>query len=156
MADELSKISAEIKTSVSTKTEVSPDASIQESSDASEFVDKLPSEAGEKSSEDSAVVSSGGQAAKDDKSATLIGELEPQEFPPRHIMKKQVRVALLKQEDELMAEAGKYRRHGNFHNLNIALQKIREIRFILADLAKATYEALKNFWMKYVQNERKV
>jgi hypothetical protein len=157
MADELSKKSAEIKTSVSSKTEVAEGAAIPESDEASEFVDKLPSEKGEKSAEDTAVSAGGGnKQAKDDKAAAILAELEPKELPPRNVMKRQVQDVLVGQESLLRKEARKYERQGNPYKLNIALQKIREIRLILADLAKATYEILKNLWFKYVHNEKRV
>lgn len=133
--------------------EVSQEAasdSVDTGSEASEVVDKLPAEASEKSSEDKAV-SQGGAKGDDDDQAAITASLK-KKLPPRRVMKRQVHDALVKQENILLKQARKHSRSGDFFELNNVLQKIREIRLILADLAKATLENIKKLWFKYVKS----
>ncbi len=129
------------------------DTPVIDASEAAEFVDKLPSEAseqvGESQSDDA---KSGGSATGDDDAGLVAGGLKAISFPPRNVMKKQVQTALLKKESKLLNDAKKYEKHGDFFHLNEAIAKVREIRLLLSELVKATYESLKNLWMKYVYN----
>ncbi len=133
----------------------SSDDSIVDSNETSEFVDKLPSEAGENASEDKSQSSGGGATAQgDDDDVTIDPGLQEIKFPSRAVMKRNVRVALIKEEGRLMNEAKKHSRHGNYFELNNVLAKIREIRFTLSELVRATYEQVKNLWIKYVYKSR--
>jgi len=129
----------------------STNSSIVDSSETAEFVDKLPSEAGEKASEDKSQSSGGNATAQDDDSAAAIaGSIKEIQFPSRRVMKQEVRNALVKKEVALMNKAKEHGRHGNYFELNNVLAKIREIRFTLSELVRDTYESIKNLWLKYV------
>lgn len=136
------------------KAEVVSKPEVAESAEAQEFVDHLPAEASEKSAEDKKRSSGGAKAKKDDSAAQASGGLAPIQFPKHTVIKQQVQTALIKEENKLMKQAKKYSRKGDFFNLNKVLAKIREIRFVLYDLAKATYEVLKNLWLKYVHKTK--
>jgi len=76
-------------------------------------------------------------------------------LPPEKVMKKEVESAvkkevrtLEKQRNKIMANPA----NRDFHKLNIVIQKLRELKHILADLAEATYEMLKNLWLKFVHD----
>ena len=144
---------SETKEQVEASQEAATD-SVDTSTEASEIVDKLPAEASEKSSEDKAVSGGGGEGDYDDNDAQIISELKPREFPPRRVMKQQVHTALVKEENRLLKEARKHSRKGDYFELNNVVEKIREIRLIIAQLARDTAEVIKNLWMKYVFNKR--
>jgi len=130
------------------------DSTVVDSSETSEFVDKLPGEAGEKASEQKSDSAGGGVQGDDDDDATKISsDLKEIKLPSRRVMKQQVRSALIKEETKLIRDANKYARRGDFFNLNEALAKVREIRFMLSELVKATLDSLKSLWMKYVYNK---
>lgn len=124
---------------------------VDTSSDASEFADNLPAEAGEKSKEDKVVASSGKSGAKDD--VTKVPELKPIQFPSPRIMKMNVENALSHEKAHLISDVEKYDRKGDFFELNKAVAKVREISQTIVDLALMTYDALKGLWMKYVYKE---
>ena len=154
MADTpIKKETSETKEQVEASQEAATD-SVDTSTEASEIVDKLPAEASEKSSEDKAVSGGGGEGDYDDNDAQIISELKPREFPPRRVMKQQVHTALVKEENRLLKEARKHSRKGDYFELNNVVEKIREIRLIIAQLARDTAEVIKNLWMKYVFNKR--
>lgn len=128
----------------------SSDATIVDANETAEFVDKLPGESGEKSSEDDSQSSGSGATAQDDCTDDAApGGIEAMTLPPRNVMKREVRNALIKEEGRLRSEASQYSRQGDYFELNNVLAKIREIRFTLAELVKATYENLKSLWLKY-------
>lgn len=129
------------------------DTPVIDASEAAEFVDKLPSESGEQADESqSDDAKSGGTTAGDDDGGSVTGGLQAITYPPRNVMKKQVQEALIKMESKFLSDAKKYERRGDFFNLNETIAKVREIRLLLSELVKATYESLKNLWMKYVYN----
>ncbi|OIP81797.1 hypothetical protein COW94_01985 [Candidatus Peregrinibacteria bacterium CG22_combo_CG10-13_8_21_14_all_44_10] len=129
----------------------SSDTTIVDASETTEFVDKLPGESGEKSSEDDSQSSGSGATAQDDGTdAAALEGIEAMTLPPRNVMKREVRNALIKEEGRLRNEASQYSRQGDYFELNNVLAKIREIRFTLAELVRATYENLKSLWLKYV------
>lgn len=129
----------------------SSDTTIVDASETTEFVDKLPGESGEKSSEDDSQSSGSGATAQDDGTdAAALGGIGAMTLPPRNVMKREVRNALIKEEGRLRNEASQYSRQGDYFELNNVLAKIREIRFTLAELVRATYENLKSLWLKYV------
>jgi len=129
----------------------SSDTTIVDASETTEFVDKLHGESGEKSSEDDSQSSGSGATAQDDGTdAAALEGIEAMTLPPRNVMKREVRNALIKEEGRLRNEASQYSRQGDYFELNNVLAKIREIRFTLAELVRATYENLKSLWLKYV------
>ncbi|MBU1019183.1 MAG: hypothetical protein ABII07_02770 [Patescibacteria group bacterium] len=128
------------------------DSSVDASGEAVEFAQNLPAEASENNSENKAVSKGGTQG--DDNAAQIAAALKPKELPPRKVMKKQVHTALVKEETRFLRDVKHYDRSGDFFELNNALAKVREIRFILSQLAHDTYEVVKNLWMKYVFNKR--
>lgn len=151
MADDKQKIDPKGESGYVESLGASTYDTVDTSSEASEFADNLLASADEKPSEDKVVVSSGKAGAKDDTAA--VPELKPIQFPPPRIMKIGVESALLCEKVELIKEARKYERMGDFFELNRAVAKIREISQIILDLACMTYDMLKGLWLKYVYKE---
>lgn len=74
-------------------------------------------------------------------------------LPPEKVMRSEVKSAVRKEISQL--ERQKLRiihnpANRDFNKLNIIVQKLRELRNIIASLAEATYEMLKNLWLRFV------
>lgn len=75
------------------------------------------------------------------------------ELPPEPKMRKEVKFALKNEISNLEKQKNRMISNplnNNFNQLNIIVQKLRELKHIFATLAQATYEMLKNLWLKYV------
>jgi hypothetical protein len=76
-------------------------------------------------------------------------------LPAEKVMKEEVESALKKNVRSLEKQRNRIMNNPvtrDFHKLNGIVQKLRELKHILADLAEATYEMLKNLWLKFVHD----
>jgi len=83
----------------------------------------------------------------DDGESAFVKQLKASK-PAKNMMVKQVRSELHKKIKVLMKDAQKHKSQGDFHAYSNSIAEIRENQSILARMAKLTYEALKNVWMK--------
>ncbi|GEM_PF-4915539 len=120
-----------------------------------EIVDVMPTgEVAEEMREDKKKAGAGGFGgiAAQDPQAVIAKQLK---MPSVEIMRKQVAVEIKKQIKLLEHEAHKIMMNpAGFSpfTLNGVVSKIRELKEILGQLAFATVEALKGWWMKFVKN----
>ncbi|MBU1992890.1 MAG: hypothetical protein ABH856_00745 [Patescibacteria group bacterium] len=73
--------------------------------------------------------------------------------PTEEKMRKEVDRAISKEVGQLEKQRNRILHNPanrNFYQLNIIVQKLRELKHILANLAQATYEMLKNLWLRFV------
>ena len=87
-------------------------------------------------------------AAKDDKAALKAKLLK--KAPPEKKMRKQVEKKLLRRKSNLESKVRKYRRKRNYHLLGLAVMQLRMVIRQLEELAKASYDKLKDMWLKVV------
>ncbi|MBI5754955.1 hypothetical protein HZA41_01920 [Candidatus Peregrinibacteria bacterium] len=71
-------------------------------------------------------------------------------LPAERVMKQQIEGVLSHQIDHLMKSAKKAEKRDDYFELNRIVALIRSLKDTLADLAYATYEMLKNLWLKVV------
>lgn len=73
-------------------------------------------------------------------------------LPPQAVMIRQIRKKLYKEERVLTKRMKKFQKksHKHAYALTIIIAKLRKIREYLAMLAYATYEVIKNLWLKIV------
>lgn len=70
--------------------------------------------------------------------------------PSFPVMRKQVEKVLIKRKEKLEKDVKRYRRKRNYHLLSLAIMQLRAVVRQLEELAKASYEALKDIWLKVV------
>lgn len=75
-----------------------------------------------------------------------------QNLPSHEIMMHQIKQTLRRQEKDLQKQYKKVRRMGDkaAYKLNIVVAQLRKIREFLSVLANATFEMIKNLWLKIV------
>ena len=73
-------------------------------------------------------------------------------LPPQTIMMKQIKNKLVKQEKVLYREYRKYKKMGTkaAFQLNIVVAQLRKIKEYFGILANATFDIIKNLWLKIV------
>ncbi|MBI2464177.1 hypothetical protein HYV57_04430 [Candidatus Peregrinibacteria bacterium] len=71
-------------------------------------------------------------------------------MPTEQVMKREIKTMLDQDIHQLLKKARLAEKKGNAFELNKLVAKIREIKDILASIAHATYEMLKNLWLKVV------
>jgi hypothetical protein len=98
---------------------------------------------------------SGGQAKKDD------GSVDPEELkakllknlPHQRVMKRQIEKEIKKEINYLHGKAMAMVRSPkemNYFEMNNIVGKIRELRKLLKSIVKASFEAVKGVWLRYV------
>jgi len=93
-------------------------------------------------------VAAGGQSAIAQVKANLLNNL-----PAEKIMRAQVQKEINRQIDYLHKKAMKMVRkpgEANYFELNNVMKKIRELKSMLMDLAKLSFEHLKTLWLRFV------
>lgn len=70
--------------------------------------------------------------------------------PQEAEMRAQVRAALQKRQLRLESAIQNHSRKKNHHHLERAFAQLREVVAVLENLARASYEALKELWLKWV------
>lgn len=87
-------------------------------------------------------------ATQDDRAALRAHLLE--NAPKEAVMKSQVEKVLLEKKEQLESDIKKHRKKKNYHMLSIAVMQLRVVARQLEELAKASYEAMKEMWLKVV------
>lgn len=90
----------------------------------------------------------GDDSTKDAK-AVLITKLL-QNAPKEEKMRKQVQRALEDRKYKLENDIKKHQRRREYHLLSIAIMQLRMVVHQLEMLAKASYDQLKNLWLKFI------
>ena len=72
--------------------------------------------------------------------------------PKERVMRAQVERVLLKQKEKLEPDIRAHRRKRNYHHLRVAIMKLRLVMRELETLAKASFEALRDMWLKMLHN----
>ena len=70
--------------------------------------------------------------------------------PTKKQMLTDIKKHFKKEKKVLHKEMTKYAKKGNWHEYNGAMARLRQIRDMFSNLAHATYDALKNAWLKVV------
>lgn len=70
--------------------------------------------------------------------------------PKPVVMRKEVEKILLQEKERLIADVNRLKRKKSYHLLSRALMQLRKVIRQLEDLARASYEALKEIWLRVV------
>ena len=65
-------------------------------------------------------------------------------------MRQEVEKVLIKERDRLESDIKRHRRKKDYYGLSLAIMQLRAVMRDLKDLAKASYDNLKNTWLKVV------
>lgn len=90
------------------------------------------------------------KASKVKESADAIKARLMNSMPTEQVMKREIKTMLDQDIHQLLKKAHLAEKKGNAFELNRLVAKIRAIKDILASIAHATYEMLKNLWLKVV------
>jgi len=130
-----------------------------ESGDATSFEDsesgsERPSEFASESTSEDASGGGAGSAAKTQNDET-IDEIRAKllkALPPQREMVRQIKRTLLRQEKDLTKRMNSLQRrsHTTAFELTNVVAKLRQVQDFLSILAHATYEVIKNLWLKIV------
>ena len=70
--------------------------------------------------------------------------------PPKTVMLLEIKRHFRKETHVLHKDLRKYERQGDWHRYNGVVARLRQIREIFEQLVHATYDAIKNVWLKVV------
>ncbi len=112
----------------------------------------------EKASEQSAQ-SSGKKAKTDDKKKVPVADLSDRKAlreklleaaPAAQVMRSQVKKILVARKENLESAVAKHRRKKNYRLLSMAIMELRLVVRQIEELARASYDALKEIWLNVV------
>jgi hypothetical protein len=92
------------------------------------------------------------QASQKDEDMADIKLKLKESKPPKKNMIHEIEAVLKKEERVLNKQKRKYIKSQAYKALNQVFARLREIKRILKELADATYEYIKNMWLKLVHN----
>ena len=93
---------------------------------------------------------SGGSKGDDDDDATVqdIRQQIINSKPTKKQMLTDIKKHFKKEKKVLRKEMKSYAKKGDWHEYNSSMSRLRQIKDMLSNLAHATYDALKNAWLK--------